>query len=128
MQSLRSERLANGLILQFFDRSNRYFGNFHRVAVEVRIRLVLTADHFAGADDPVGVGIEARLLLGEELIESRMLQHMGVAGEEVAAVRDQLISGFIGTAGPYLGRPDYPRRLLARRLAERGRPGWPRAF
>lgn len=128
MQPLRSERLANGLVLQFFDRSNRYYGNFHRVAVEVRIRLTLTPDHFAGTEDPVGAGIEARLLVGEELIEVRMLQHMGVAGEEVASVRDQLISRFLGTAGPYLERPDYPQRLLARRLADGKRPDWPRAF
>ncbi len=119
MNPLARQSLANGLILTFFDQSNRYYGNFHRVVVELQIRLPLTLDLFSDKDEPAAALAQARLLLGSELIETRKLERMGVVGEAVEQVRDHLIADFLGTAGPYLGRPDYPRQLLASRLKGR---------
>jgi hypothetical protein len=39
MELLRRERLANGLILEFRDLSNRYFGDYHRLHIEVICRI-----------------------------------------------------------------------------------------
>ncbi len=94
MMSFRCEMLPNGVSVVFIDRTNRYFGDYHRVLVEARI----------------SVPVASR---AEPLLQVRSLERMGVAGSEVAAVRDRLANDFWCHAASYLGRPDYPARLLA---------------
>lgn len=98
MTALRTERLANGLELTFFDRSNRYFGDYHRVCVEIRVSV----------PPPAG-----------PLQLVRYLERMAVPGAEVESVRGRLISDFLRHAGRYLARPDTPARLTAAEAA-----GW----
>lgn len=92
MIPFRSERLENGLELAFFDLTNRYFGDYHRVCVEIRLRI--------GAQ-PEGAG----------LAETRLLERMAVAGADVLSVRDRLVEDFLKNALPYLSRSDFPARL-----------------
>ena len=94
MTGFRSETLPNGLSVVFFDQSNRYFGDYHRVRIEAHISV-------------------SHPDLAEPLIKMRILERMGVAGAEVAAVRQQLCDDFWNHAAGYLGRADYPARLLA---------------
>jgi len=101
MTPFRTEHLANGVVLEFVDLSNRYFGDYHRVCVEVRIRVPLPVNCFHSI---------------------KHLERMGVAGADVATVRDRLIDVYWRHAGPYLARPDFPARLAAR-AAHSGRPG-----
>jgi len=103
MTRFRSETLANGISVDFFDRSNRYFGDYHRVRIETHISV-------------------PRPDQGEPLIKVRILERMGVPGAEVAAVRLQLCDDFWSHASGYLGRPDYPDRLLAAEQPGRRRP------
>jgi len=116
---MRVLRLDNGLILEFYDRSNRYYGDYHRVHLEVRSRLPLDPALFSGEDDPQQACRRARQRCGEELVDSRTLERMGVPGKEVAEVREALVESFLTANLPYLRRADYPARLVARRLAER---------
>lgn len=102
MSLFRSERLGNGLVIEFRDRSNRYFGDYHRVCVEVRMLLPCAQQ-------------------GEPVVKVRMLERMGVAGGEVLAVRDRLAEDFWQHAGRYLAHPDYPARLQAAEAASRRR-------
>jgi hypothetical protein len=92
MNPFRSERLGNGIELAFTDRSNRYFGNYHRVCIEVRISV----------PPPAG-----------PLQVIRQLDRMAVPGDEVAAVRDRLVGDFLRHAADYLGRAATPARLAA---------------
>lgn len=120
-QPLRRERLGNGLVLEFFDRSNRYFGDYYRVRIEVRTRIPIHADLVRHEVDAAGLLDRARKLFGEELVEVRHLERMGVAGAEVEAVHRELIEGFLRVGTIYLQRADYPQRLLHERLAASGR-------
>lgn len=92
MRPFRSEALDNGVAITFFDLSNRYFGDYYRVRVEVRISVPQ---------------------LGQSLVKVHMLDRMGVPGADVSGVRTRLVEDFWRNAGAYLGRPDYPARLLA---------------
>ena len=98
MGPFRTEQLANGITVEFFDRSNRYFGDYHRVCVEVR--LIAAA---AGAT-------------------VKTLERMAVPGAEVAAECARLVDDFWRHAGSYLAHPDYPARL-AQSTSSR-RPGF----
>lgn len=117
---LREEVLENGLRLEFWDQSNRYFGDYHRVRVLVRLRLSLTAGPLA---DRVAQPIleQARVNLGDELIEEQVLEKMGVAGADLEVLRQEQIDRFLTGNRAYLARPAYVERLLARQLGNRPR-------
>lgn len=94
MTPLRSELLDNGVAVTFYDLSNRYFGDYHRVRVEVRISVPVPPQ-------------------SQPLVKVHMLDRMGVPGAEVSSVRTRMVDDFWRNAAAYLGRPDYPARLLA---------------
>lgn len=114
---LHREELANGLLLEFFDRSNRYFGDYHRVCIEFRTTLFL--------DAPVLVQLDAEVLqrarryFGPALVVTRTRERMGVEGARVAATVSELIEGVRQDAARYLSRPDYPARLLTVEVEKR---------
>jgi hypothetical protein len=125
---IRMERLDNGLTIEFFDRSNRYFGDYHRVCVEACCRVALNMDNFAGLADAPAALQAARAVLGNEVVFLRKLEKMGVAGEAVERTREALIASFIRSSLPYLSTPTFPGRFIAAEL-ERRRQGrrlhWP---
>lgn len=98
MTPFRNETLANGIVVEFFDLSNRYFGDYHRVRVEVRLQVP-----HPDREEP--------------LVKVHALERMGVPGAEVATVRDRLAEDFWQHAGSYLIHPDYPSRLRAAEAA-----------
>ena len=107
------ECLANGLILEFFDLSNRYFGDYWHLCLEVRCRVPLTAALLAEGELE-----RACAILGEAIDYSRRLERMGVPSDDVPGVRQQMVEAFLANARPYLSNPAFPRRLAASRLAE----------
>jgi hypothetical protein len=100
MTIFRSERLANGIELAFRDCSNRYFGDYHRVCVEIDLQV------------PAPPG---------PLSLVRQLERLAVPGAEVESVRHRLVDDFMRHAGRYLAHPDYPARLVAREQTRHGR-------
>ena len=99
MKPFRTERLANGMEIEFVDLGNRYFGDYHRVCVEVRMSVTLA---------------DANIVQ-----QVKRLERMGVPGADVDVVRRQLVEDYWRHAGTYLARPDYPARL-AMELARAG--------
>lgn len=114
---LQSATLANGLRLEFYDFSNRYFGDYHRVCIEVRTSLPLDAPAL-DAFDPVLLS-RARALFGATLMVTRTVERMGVSGALVEAVKSEIIAGQLHEAQNYLSRPDYPGRLLTAELGRK---------
>lgn len=94
MPPFRSNALDNGILVEFSDLTNRYFGDYHRVCVEVR----LVVPHPEHADP---------------LIKVLTLERMGVPGAEIEAMRDRLVEDYWQHAGHYLAQANYPARLLA---------------
>jgi len=94
MIPFRSERLDNGVALEFVDLSNRYFGDYHRVCVEIRLTVPTKG-----------------------LQRIRRLERMGVAGADVEMTRNQLAEDYFQHAGRYLAHAEYPARLAAAQAA-----------
>ena len=93
MSDFRVEAFDNGLTLYFRDSSNRYFGDYHRVLIE----------------------IEARVETGETSLRlkyQRPLQKMAVAGDEVERCRSELVEQFLRTTAAYLRQEDMVTRML----------------
>lgn len=108
--------LDNGLEISFCDASNRYYGDYHRVCVVVKISYAL--DRLTDEE----LRRQATAIHGERLKVEKRLARMGVASADFAEVRNTLINDFMRHAATYLSRPDYPRLLVAAEL-RKGRSG-----
>lgn len=117
--TLRQEQFENGVRLEFKEDSNRYFGDYYRLRIEVRCRVVIDAVLFPETADPAGEARRVRGLLGEELTWTRHLERMGVATADLPVVRAELMDSFATSTYPYLRSPEFPARLLAGELERR---------
>lgn len=115
MEAFKRIDLANGLQVEFFDRSNRYFGDYHRIQVEVRLRFEL----------PVQVGPDAefwqrvRMAHGHHLEVRRVLERMAVPTADTDRVRERLVTDFLAHNRPYLERPTCLKSLAATAMHQR---------
>jgi len=92
---VRRVSISENFVLEFFDRSNRYFGDYSRVLIEI----VALLD---SADGPL------------RLHYQHPLKKMGVAGSEIEAETARLIDQFLETTVPYMSQPGFiPQLLLA---------------
>lgn len=118
MAPFHREDLTNGLVLEFHDRSNRYFGDYHRLHLEVVCRIPLEADFppLSGLEDDVLE--QARRAFGDHVEFRRELTRMGVAGADVETTRRRMIEDFMDATGRYLAAPDFAVRFVRSRLEE----------
>lgn len=114
MELFRTENLANGLAVEFFDDSNRYFGDYWRIKVEARCRILVDAVLSDGAEKE-----QALALLGKEAVFIRSLEKMGVPTSELEKTRSAMVDHFLASAGTYLQNRDFPSRFVRQELAGR---------
>lgn len=97
---LRTVLFDNGLRLDFYDHTNRYFGDFHRVLLLVEGRIDV---------ESVAAGSPAELL--DTVLFQRELERMGVTSAVLEVVTSELAENFLASAGKYLARPEMPEQL-----------------
>ena len=85
--------LGNDLVLEFHGRSNRYFGDYHRVQVD--IDLFITT--------PEGI---------LRLRHQRPLKKMGVSGADIRRETEFMVSQFLSNTALYMRRPGFNLKLL----------------
>lgn len=118
MTTIREERLDNGLQIRFVDETNRYFGDYHRVSIQVNLVYVLDAlplsvkENQAFRDDAIAS-------LGKELKVVKRLERMGVSTADVEIVRQSLMEAFLKNSLSYFSRPEYPLSLVDAELKKR---------
>ncbi len=90
---VRRVEFGNALALEFRDYSNRYFGDFHRLLIEV----------------------DALITTEQELIclrYQRPLKKMAVVSAEMEHEKALLIEQFLTSIAPYMQQPDFLPKLL----------------
>lgn len=116
MNPLRQKTLANGLRIEVFDESNRYFGDYHRVCLQVIISFDAgSAAEQVGADRQFWDSFRAAR--GDTVRVEKKLVRMGVAGAAVEQTVTALIDDFLRAADDYMAHPDYPQRLARTLMA-----------
>ena len=110
MTAFKQARLDNGLELSFSDGSNRYFGDYHRICVVATLAIPLER-----LDDDE-LRQQASAVFGQRLEVKKRLERLGVPSAELEQTRNAMVSDFLRHATTYLGRPDFPRRLVAAEL------------
>lgn len=89
---LTSERLANGTQIEFCDSTNRYYGDYHRVSIDVI--LSFAGDNYATE------------------YKFQQLTRMGVQGSELEKVKAELIAAFQQGTMPYMGKEQFPEKFI----------------
>jgi hypothetical protein len=110
MKPFRQEKLPNGLQIKFFDETNRYFGDYHRVCLRVVMTFDLEVPGTADLSD-APFWNEVRSSFGQTLDVTKRLERMGVPGAAVKQTISSLIDDFLKTADDYMGSPSYLYRL-----------------
>ncbi len=90
---IKRTEICTGLVLEFSDRSNRYYGDYHRILIE----------------------IDALVNSAEGLIRlryQRPLRKMGVCGAETRSEAAILIEQFLATTAPYMQQMGFAEKLL----------------
>lgn len=118
VEPFRVAELESGLTICFFDHSNRYFGDFHRVCIAVKIEipqkgLLLSVEQ-----------VQALAKLKQPLCYEKRLERMGVVSGELHRVRAQLVDDFLTTGRAYLNRPDFAQRFMQKKLSEKSSPAY----
>ena len=115
---LHQQLLDNGLELIFNNISNRYYGDFYQVKIEVISRIRLSDELLAGSDLSEREQLRAKNRFGDLFEDRQELKRMGVAGPEVPKVCGQMVQQFLDSSLPYMSAARFPARLLRQRLSE----------
>lgn len=118
MTTIREERLDNGLQIRFVDETNRYFGDYHRVSIQVNLVYVLDALPLSVKENQT-FRDDAIASLGKELKVVKRLERMGVSTADVEIVRQSLMEAFLKNSLSYFSRPEYPLSLVDAELKKR---------
>ena len=109
---IRELPLPNGLSLSFFDHTHHYFGDFYLVKMEILCDVPVLVGHFQNWR----TFEEARALLGEKVIYSRIVEQMGVPSTEIERVLHRLMTNFMEHSLPYFASTLFPKKLVLAEL------------
>lgn len=101
--------LSSGLRVKFYDQSNRYYGNFHKVRISVVAQIPV--DGTLLSEDLKRLITQSMDLVSYET----MLERMAVPTEQLAEVRSSLVNDFLASASRYLTSKVFVEGLLRRR-------------
>lgn len=116
---IKTENMANGLKIEFKDCSNRYYGDYHRVRIEVDCSVPLTPAVLAQVAESESERENIRKVLGKNYVYTRVLEQMGVPGDALEEAKRNLIDSFAGSTFSYMAQPSFPLRLIAREMERR---------
>ena len=105
--------LNNGVVVEFFDQGNRYFGDYHRVKINAVVTIPF--DLASLPDD-----LQKFAATYSDCVKlNKTLEQMGVATSKVEAVTESLIDNFIKTVGGYLEKENFAVCLLRKSMTEK---------
>lgn len=112
-KSFKIFKLNNNVVFEFFDQSNRYFGDYHRVKIKAIVTIPFVLDSLPedlrkfAATYPECIKYE------------KSLRQMGVASSEVQMVTESLTEKFIESVSIYLEKKNFAENLLRKNMKER---------
>lgn len=105
-----SIELKNGITINFIDQTNRYYGDFHRVKIDVIAKFPVNTTQL-----PKDVHAIAEECHGH-MTYTTSLEQMGVQSADLKNVSTALIDNFVKTVGLYLEKDNFVESLLRKKL------------
>lgn len=102
-------KLGDGITVEFQDLSNRYFGDFNRVFIEVEVKIEKRLiEHHKSllamiAPDTI------------DIVYKTSLEQMAVPTAEVSVIRASLIEAFIENTRQYILKPTFIENLIKKK-------------
>jgi hypothetical protein len=113
MNLVKEIPLENNLKVCFYNHNHRYFGDYHRVKVEITCEVPIMEEYFSTRAEFA----EAISYLGRSAIFKRSVEQMGVSTDELEPCLERIIENFISHSLSYLASNEFPRKLIRRELA-----------
>jgi hypothetical protein len=114
MNLVKEIPLDNNLKVCFHNHNHRYFGDYHRVKVEITCEVPIMEEYFATRAECE----EAINSLGSSALFKRSVEQMGVSTDELEPCLERIIENFIGHSLSYLASKEFPRKLIQKELAK----------
>jgi len=111
MNLIHETVLANGLTVRFLDKTQRYFGDYHHVWLEVVCEVPVPES--AGAASSACRSIQFK----------SSIRRSGVPTADVPAAIEDLISSFTNTTLSYMSSPSFPSHYLRSQMSDLPRRG-----
>ncbi len=92
MTLIQEVALDNTIVVQFFDQSNRYFGDYNKVSILVKVTS----------------------LNDRNISYQQVLDQMAVPTHKIDAVRKAMIDSYLANTKGYLVQPDFLRKARLR--------------
>lgn len=116
MKLAREISLENGLTVSFYHHTHRYFGDYHRIKVEIICEVPLLEEYFTNSAEFA----EASVSLGSKAVFRRNLELMGVSSADIEQSLERVIANFSSHSLSYLASPLFPRKLVLAELSAAG--------
>ena len=113
MKLVKEIHLKNGLTVSIFNHNHRYFGDYHRVKVEITCEVPIMEKYFATRAECA----DAISSLGRSVCFKRSVEQMGVSTDELEHCLEMIIGNFSSHSLSYLASPEFPRKLIQKELA-----------
>jgi hypothetical protein len=117
MELAREIPLENGLTVSFYHHTHRYFGDYHRIKVEIICEVPLLEEYFASREEFA----EAKAALGDKAVFRRNMELMGISSADVEPTLEGVIDNFSSHSLAYLASPSFPRKMVLAELSGAGR-------
>ncbi|WP_092349848.1 hypothetical protein [Desulfuromusa kysingii] len=109
----KSFQLENGVSVEFVPQENRYFGDYHRLQIDVIAKIPLDSGSL-----PADL-IEVAEKYSGSIKYEKTLERMGVASNQLDIATQSMIDGFMQTVGCYLANKSFAEHLLRKTLTTR---------
>lgn len=115
MNTLKEYKLSNGITVEIFDKTYRYFGEYFFVELELRAEAPFARDMFDTEEDYA----EAQeICRNDKPVYKRTLTQRGVYETDMDSAKAKLVKFFEENSLPYLEKPDFPKKLTTGKLKE----------
>jgi hypothetical protein len=112
MQPFRQIKLANGLTVCFYEHTHRYFGDYHRIRIDITCQIPVLEEYFDSHLD----WEKALRHLGKAVEFRRSIEQMGVPTAELRANLESAVDNFCAHAIQYITAIDFPRKVIQSEL------------
>lgn len=113
MNLVKEIPLENNLKVCFHNHNHRYFGDYHRVRVEITCEVPILEVYFSSQ----AAFAEAMESLVSPALFKRSVEQMGVSTDELESCLERIIENFSSHSLSYLASPAFPRMLIQKELA-----------
>lgn len=114
---LRSWHLANGLTIMVEDETINYYGDYYNLRLIIRCSVSVKREYLKSLEESSHYDLVAERL-GPMAEYRREIKKAGVAGKDLAGVKEHLLRAFEETALPYFEREVFPERFVRKRFGE----------